>query len=748
MGVPLIVALLSSTLVALEVCWTRVFAAEYFYTFAFLIVSLAVLGLGLGALGARLWRRLRRPRSHPWLLLLTGLVAVAAPPVVLRLGLDFTALPGSAVAWMKLVAVVLLLGAPYLLGGAVLAAVFRGSVRRMPRLYMADLLGAAGGGILALLLMNTVQVPRATLLAALPALLAAAIAGRIGGSRRSVGFATAGAVGLLALLPIAWDLLAPPREERAPVLRQHWDAMGRVKVLGWSEEARGFNIDNAANSPILRFDGDFDVPDSVRTGFGIPVHDLIARFDSCTFLSLGAGGGSDVLQALFNGCTEVHAVEVNPAVIRMMRSGELAEFSGRIYHDPRVTVAVEDGRAYVRRFRDHFDIIYSLSSNTFAALASGSFALAEDYLFTTEAFEDYWRALSPDGFLVMEHQFYMPRLVSEVMEALEAGGVERPEEHFCVYALPRMRRQLLLLSRRPLTEEIRQNAIRPLSPEIHEDIHLLFPAADSLAQNVVNQVVLHGWRAAQDSSRVDLSPCDDDRPFTAQLGRWRNLGGVMEKGLVPYEFLGFPASRLILVSILVVVLFLAVPPLFLPLRSTGPRLTGRGAAYFALLGAAFMMVEVVLLQRWTLFAGASTWTFTTILVALLVGAGIGSRCAVRFPDSWPFLGAVLWLLLELGPLPAFRGALFHLGQGARLAWAAGLLLPLGFCLGMPFPKGALRVGEAVDWGFAVNGVASVVGSVTALLVAFRFGMPAALLAAAGLYATAGFLLPRLGWTAR
>ena len=99
-------------------------------------------------------------------------------------------------------------------------------------------------------------------------------------------------------------------------------------------------------------------------------------------------------------------------------------YSGHIYRDPRVRVVSEDARTYVRRHEGRFDVIYSLSSNTWAALGSGSFAFAESYLFTTEAFRDYWRALSDEGFLSMEHQVYMPRLVSAVLEALDDLGVE------------------------------------------------------------------------------------------------------------------------------------------------------------------------------------------------------------------------------------------------------------------------------------------------------------------------------------
>jgi hypothetical protein len=183
----------------------------------------------------------------------------------------------------------------------------------------------------------------------------------------------------------------------------------------------------------------------------------------------------DVMLALDQGATEVHAAEVIGHINKMMIEGDpsgyvsgdstvldstgrlvtLPEYSGHVYHDPRVTVVTEDARTYVKRHKNKFDVIYSLSSNTWAALGSGAFALTENYLFTTEAFKDYWNALTDGGFLSMEHQVYMPRLVSEVIDALKDLGVENPSDHFAVYNLPRLRRNVLLLSKRPLTDELR-----------------------------------------------------------------------------------------------------------------------------------------------------------------------------------------------------------------------------------------------------------------------------------------------------
>jgi hypothetical protein len=153
-----------------------------------------------------------------------------------------------------------------------------------------------------------------------------------------------------------------------------------------------------------------------------------------------------------------------------------------------------------------------------------------------------------------------------------------------------------------------------------------------------------------------------------------------------------------------------------------------------------MAVEVVLIQKYALLIGASIHSLVTILLTLLVAAGIGSRFARRFSDRAVFLTIVLWLLADAFLFRHLIYAAGAAGLGVRIALTVALTFPLGFFMGMPFPKGALRVGELIDWGFAVNGAASVLGSIGVLLVAFEWGFSVALTLAAGLYLVAWLLL--------
>lgn len=731
-----IVAALSTTLIALELTWTRIFSAEFYYTFAFLVLSLAVLGIGLGALALHLFPRLNRDRYLGVYLSATGLMTLAGPPLVFKIGLDFTQMFHSwQMAGIFLLATVIL-SAAFFFGGMALALIFKQHHRDIPRLYMADLLGAGAGILLVFPLMQWLGTPTATFYCAVPVLMAALAApGRLG----KVAPLFLG-VAMVWLGMGAEPLLKAPREDRAPVIYTHWDAMGKIKIYDFGEGYRGIEIDNMANSPIYEFDGNWDRPDSMKFEFLLDISYLFTQCPDAVFLALGAGGGTDILQALQCNAREAHAVEVIPHINDMMTTGYLADYTGRIYDDPRVIVVTEDARAYARRFEKKFDLVYSKSSNTFSAVASGAFSMVENYLFTTEAFEDYWRAMTDRGFLVMEHQFYMPRLTTEVMIALRRAGVAEPTEHFAIYNLPQMRRKVLLLSKRPLTDEIRTHAFGELTPEVDPYIHLLLPPGEGHADNHYERIVTQGWRAVADSLPIDLSPTTDNRPYIAQMGLLKNFSFERLESMVPYiEVFGFPLAKLMILIILGIMLLAIVPLNLLPFLKRGAKLRAAPWLFFFAIGMAYMAVEVVLIQKYALFIGISVYSMATVLMTLLIASGLGSRIAPRIDARLTFGAIIGWLLLEIFLFPHLTQTLAHLTQPGRIAIAALLIAPLGFFMGMPFPKAGLRVGTLIDWGLAVNGAASVLGSTAIVLLAFTHGFSAALLAGAGLYMLA-FLL--------
>ena len=146
-----------------------------------------------------------------------------------------------------------------------------------------------------------------------------------------------------------------------------------------------------------------------------------------------------------------------------------------------------------------------------------------------------------------------------------------------------------------------------------------------------------------------------------------------------------------------------------------------------------MAVEVVLIQKYALLIGSSLYSVSTVLVTLLVSSGIGSRCSRSISEHVAFRTIAIWILVEALLFPFVVAAVGGYGLAIRILVAAVLIFPLGFFMGIPFPKGTLRVGPLIDWGFAVNGAASVLGSVIVLMIALSQGFTLALLFAAVMY---------------
>ena len=285
-----------------------------------------------------------------------------------------------------------------------------------------------------------------------------------------------------------------------------------------------------------------------------------------------------------------------------------------------------------------------------------------------------------------------------------------------------------------------QIALRDITSKNYDDVHLLFPAVDSLQDNIYQRIVEQGWQEVADSLAIDISPNNDNRPFAAQMGLWKNLSFDKDARLLPYEFRGFPLTKMIVVIIILVVLVLIFPITLIPYLKKGPGLSLNHYAYFAIIGFAYMSVELILMQQFTLLVGPSTYSVAAILMTLLITSGIGSRYSSTFESKMVFLAIISWLFLDIALFKYFVLLFGDFEQSVRIAATIILVSPLGFFMGMPFPKGVRHVGPLVDWSFAVNGAASVLGSTMTILMViswgFSFGLTIGLLS----YATAGLLM--------
>lgn len=743
-----ILFLVSASGLIFEVALTRLFSLFFQYHFAFLAVSVAVFGLSIGAALARALRP--QPGKLPAHLvrLLTGLGAAYTLAAAL-----IALLPSASSIWPRALLAVL----PFVLTGLFIAWLFEAFSQASGTLYAADLIGAAVGVAAVVLLLNGLSAFN------LVYLLGAGLVGaalwfkrRIlpGATLRPQALALLFALALFAAnLAAGWFDYNPrrirlrdaPRDKTmlfilndpaqgAQIVRTAHSPFARVDVVQTNDPSAMFVFtDGGAGSFMLRFDGETADASLLASIEGLPFQ--VRRPQSA--LIVGAGGGKDILLALASGATDITAVEVNPAVVDVTQA--LSEFNGSIYNRPEVALIQGDGRNFAERSKDRYDLIYLNLVYTQAA-EPASQALVENYIFTVEAFETYYQRLAPGGHLaVISHNaLEASRAALTALKALQNLGIGPRQglDHLALWMYPSedptLRTSIMLLGKDPLSPETLQaltagaqaQGMTPLFiPGEYE-----FPFEPLRRHNNVDAFI-------DADASYDLSPTADDSPYFFKL----------DHGIPP-------AIRQALgASVFLAGLLLAGALLWRP-QGNGSALPWVAmAAYAALIGMGFLMVEIPLIQRLQLLLGYPTLTFSVTLGGLLLAGGAGSLISQRWATkSLPArvaaaaLGIAALAVVYRYALPPLVGALLLLGIAAR-ALAAFVLAALpGLLMGIPFPSLIRLAGERrerVAWLFALNGAFSVLGSTTAVVISMTGGFSMAMLAGAAAYLLlAGFAL--------
>ncbi|MGD8737507.1 MAG: hypothetical protein PVJ85_12205, partial [Anaerolineae bacterium] len=463
------IGLISLAGMALEIILTRVFSVLFFYHYVFAILSIAVMGLGLGAALVYRWAPGLSPREALSRAQLFALLAAAAV-----LGLAWLVLATVAIDGRILLASAS--AVPYVLLGMALATLFSAQPTASPTLYGADLLGAGLGAIAAIWLLNWLGGPGALLLTGLLFSAGSLCLGLATG--QGVGRLRVAATATVAFLiggGLVWgdfdvdmSRLATPKPltqqlQNAPEARivySQWDAFARTDVLESSAQPwqKQVFINGAAGSSLPRLPNSIEEERRFREDIGY------FPFSFSTperVFVLGPGGGKDVLFALLAGARHIVAVEVSPGVVAAVR--HFSQYSGGLFEHPFVTITIDEGRSYLRRSQEQFDLI-SLSEVIALTAERGSYILAENYVYTTEAFQDYLDHLAPGGRLVLKlyDEYTLTRAFTTAIAALRERGLDDVEatRRMVVLLDPRLvsqqapfRSPLLILHRDPLTPE-------------------------------------------------------------------------------------------------------------------------------------------------------------------------------------------------------------------------------------------------------------------------------------------------------
>lgn len=789
--------MLAAATLLLESTLTRLLAVAQFYHFAFLAVSLALLGFGASGALLSVAPRLRRAATDR--LLLTCCLGFAAAVGLAYAVVNLLPFDSYSIAWDRRQLLLfggyyLALTLPFFCGGLGIAAALAQEAGRRSQTYAANLAGSAAGALLALAIMRLAGAPGAVLTAALigltPALwlaparpralrllLAAVVLAAIVGCAwlAGVNLNATGQLGLGMTISPYKGLAHAQRTPGAAVLFGRWDEISRVDVVAGAgtRGLPGLSYTYAGPPPQqlgLARDADALLPVTLAQPADFPAAAYLPEALAFELrphgrvLILEAGGGLGVLQALAAGASAVTAV--NSSALERQAIAAVAGPTDP-YADPRVRAVVASPRVFLAHDRATYDVIFLPLTDPYRPVTSGAYSLGETYGLTVEAFEAMLARLAPDGLLVVTRWLQTPpseslRLIATLITALERRGAASADPLLIAYRGI----QTITVLVRPagwqgdeLAQARRFSAARRYdlvwAPDIREDETNRFnrlprpadyEATAALLATADRQAFYAGYPFA-------IAPPTDDRPFFFHFFRWGQTAEVLASlGHTWQPFGG--SGYLVLFALLALVLLLGAGLIVLPValgREAGGGRPAGGAAwrptvYFGSLGLAFLFVEIPLIQRYILLFGHPTYAFSIVVVVLLLLAGAGARLTER--TSWP-VGRVFGVLtaavvvVALGG-PRLTAAALSWPLAGRLLAAAVTLAPPAVLMGMPFPLGLAWIGplgpRAVAWAWAINGCASVIAAVLAAIVALSWGFTAALLLGAAAYAAAGLAL--------
>ncbi|MCQ9208740.1 MAG: hypothetical protein NG712_05110 [Omnitrophica bacterium] len=764
------VFLLSSAVLCLEILASRVSSIIFIHNYAFMVVSLAILGLGCGGIYVFYrWRSKKIDEPYREFSLFSSLFAISASLFIILI--TETAFLTNRFVYF------LILSVPFFFAGVVLSLAFRLFTQESFKLYAADLIGAAFGSFLAIGILNLLGGVNGILFVGLLGSIACFIFIK-GRQKKTLSLRKPALLSSLCLLLFFTNIFVSflgevpvgrdPRKDlyirlnnplyEAEISETKWSAFGRTDLVSYKDEqsAKVLFIDGAAGTSMYKFNGDLENPgeliEFLRVGFSgaFPFY-FLKEGQKDDMLIIGPGGGKEVLIGLLARVSNITGVEVNKDFVDIVK--KYRAYNGGIYTDfKNVNIVVNEGRSFLRGSDKKYDIIMFTLPVTKSSRSREGYTLTESYLFTVESIKDYFGHLTKEGRLivVLHHPHEMLRFAVTALTALKEMGIENQDAMEHIYTLGTEMSPLLVLKRTPFT--LAEANAR------HQAMHLLKLDApkSSYIPHIEQQTILHRHEgelhefsmfseAMVALSRGDIELNDLITTMSHDISAPRDNKPFFFKHAI-----GLPSD---LSSLLTFIVLINIFVIFIPALYKGTaRNMLKPLAIFMLLGAGFMLVEISFFQKLTLYLGSPTISLAILLGSLLAGMGAGSYFGRRWcPNSninrlkiissLIFITIIFLLFIHPLILNKFLGASILI----KGLLTCALLTPLGFILGIPFPTAISLLKEmgaeaAIAWMYGVNGTMSVLGSVVAICVSLTFGFSAALILGALCYLAIAFIL--------
>ena len=799
------IALLSATALAYEILLIRIFSIIQWHHYAYMIISLALLGYGAsGTFLALLQKKLLQNFHFSFIsnIVLFGLSSLFCFLFAQWLPFNPEELVFDITQWRNLAVIYLTLSIPFFFVANAIGLALIHYRFRLSRIYAADLIGAGLGSLCIILILFVVFPTTALRILSALGICTALIAVWETELKSRVACVL---LVCLVIVPVVIpesliQLSASPYKDLSQTLRvtgtriieQQSSPLGIVSIVESIKiplrhapelslnaktelpQQLGLFIDGNGPSAINKISTDMislDYLDFVTSA--LPYH--IKQADSV--LVLGAGGGTPVLQALQHSANHIDAIELNPQVIELVRES-YGTYAGNIYNDNRVRIINKESRGFLSASDQYYDLIQIPILDSFSASSTGLYSLSEDYLYTIEAFKLYLQHLSPDGYLVINRWIKMPprdtlKVMATAIKVLKQNGVKDIAQRLVL--IRGWQTSALLIKNGPFSSD-ELIAVRIFCEQRSFDVSYLpdMSADEANRFNILRKPYYYLGTKELLSNMPDrflnnykfnLMPATDNQPYFFQFFRWRTLPEIISlygKGGVPLIDTGY----LVLVATLIQAITASLILILLPnyfykrrhVRSENVISRNHVLVYFAALGLAFLFIEIAFIQKLMLFLHHPLYAVAVSLTAFLLFAGFGSAYTQALTNmdnnddqftSGIVLPATVILVLCTFYLLTLDQAftyLIHLPDVVRITISVIVIAPLAFCMGMPFPKGLSQLGqhapELISWAWGINGCASVISAVLASLIAMHFGFNTVIAIASLLYLIAAISFPK------
>lgn len=791
MMIYLAVLLLSAATLALEILLTRIFSVAEWYHFAFMAIALALLGFGSSGAVLSIFPSLLRRELRLFIAccgIAFACTAVGSYCIANLLPFDSFRLGWDRLQWLYLGAYFLVLFVPFFFSGFAIGAALAKMPQKAGELYASSMVGSGLGCLVA------VAVPplfggggSVVLIAAVSLVASVLLFWKTFKPGTLLSLAALTAFVFLSLnLPAVLEVRMSPYKGLQQALKYpdsrllwtKWSAASRVDVvqstalhmapglsLAYAEPLPtqlGIAIDGSDLNPVTLVKPDeAHFTDYLPTALPYHLH-LCPKV-----LILDSGGSLDVETALSHSSSAVTVVVNHPLLVEAIQEQSSQETG--VFEYPSVRLIVESPRSYLAGSEERFDIIIVSLRDSYQVVSAGAYTLTEDYRYTVQAFEEYYRHLTPQGMISVTRWLQLPpsetaRLVSSAVTALENLGIEAPHSH--VAAIRTLRTGTLLVSRSPLTSEDIERIKTFCEQRQFDTIYFLgIEPSDLNRYSVVPGEPYHTafTNILSPSARnqffrdhpYDVSPVSDDKPFFFHFFKWDQVPQVLRSFGKTWQPFG-GAGYLLVMALLALVILASAVLILLPLYARGKTWSPSAAdgtnqgkpgklsicLYFAALGLGYLFIEIPLVQTFILFLGQPAYAFAVVLFTVLVFSGLGSLLAGRIRGRLPLVvvGLSVITAIYVWLLPSLFEVALGYSLSLRFAISVLSLAPLSLLMGIPFPWGIRMVGQLqrrlVPWAWAINGSTSVVGSVLSAMLALSFGFSWTLIAGACAYAVA------------